>query len=133
MEKREFSQLRHYLGKTQTQMAQLFGVSPQVVHSFEQVWRHIPVYIERQMLLLVYLKTSSKEIYVPCWEIQNCPIKWRDNCTAWKFNAGKLCWFINGTFYKGEHLENWDAKIMLCRQCEVFRRIDLLSEDLSRI
>ena len=123
MEKEDFSQLRHYLGKTQVQIARLFGVSSQAVHSFEQGWRPIPTYIERQMLFLMYLKKRSQKSLLPCWEIQNCPLEWRNNCAAWEFNAGQICWFINGTFCKGKHLNNWETKMMVCRQCEVLRKL----------
>ena len=132
MDKGEFCKIRHRLGKTQKQMAQLLSVSPQAVHSFEQGWRKIPAYVERQMLLLIYLQRSSKESSIRCWETQRCPAEWRNNCTAWKYNTGQLCWFINGTFCKGEHQKNWNAKIMLCRQCEVFRQTYLLTADLSK-
>jgi len=132
MEREDFFQLRRYLGKTQTQIAQLLGVSPQAVHSFEQGWRKIPAYVERQMLLLIYLSGSARGSSMPCWKIHDCPVEWRSGCAAWKFNAGHLCWFINGTFCNGEYQQNWDAKMMVCRQCKVFRQMDLATTDLSK-
>ena len=48
MNKKEFSQIRNQLGKTQMQMAQLLGVSLKAIQSFEQGWREIPVHAERQ-------------------------------------------------------------------------------------
>ena len=53
MEKEEFSTARQYLGKTQSQMAQVLGVSLKAIQSFEQGWRNIPVHIERQVLFLL--------------------------------------------------------------------------------
>ena len=53
MDKKEFSQIRHHLGKTQRQMAQLLGTSPKAIQSFEQGWRNVPVHIERQALFLM--------------------------------------------------------------------------------
>jgi DNA-binding transcriptional regulator YiaG len=52
MEKKQFSEIRRHLGKTQLQMAQLLGISLKAIQSFEQGWRNIPGHIERQVLLL---------------------------------------------------------------------------------
>ncbi len=121
MDSKEFSNMRHFLGKTQGELARLLCVSPKAIQSFEQGWRNITASVERQILFLLALKRSSDEIIKPCWEIRNCPTEWRRNCTAWEFKAGYFCWFINGTFCQGECQENWGKKISLCRECEVFR------------
>ena len=121
MDRSEFSRVRHYLGKTQNQLARLLCVSPKAVQSFEQGWRRVTVSIERQLLFLLSLKRASGENNRSCWEIRNCPIEWRQSCAAWEFNAGHFCWFINGTFCQGECHEEWSEKIKLCRQCEVFQ------------
>ena len=52
MDNDEFTRIRRYLGKSQNQIARLLRVSPKAVQSFEQGWRRIPVYIERQLLVL---------------------------------------------------------------------------------
>ena len=61
MEKKEFSEIRHHLGKTQLQMAQLVGVSLKAIQSFEQGWRNIPVHTERQVLFLLASKKSPPQ------------------------------------------------------------------------
>ena len=58
MEKKQFSEIRRHLGKTQLQMAQLLGISLKAIQSFEQGWRNIPVHIERQVLFLLASKKS---------------------------------------------------------------------------
>ncbi len=121
MDSKEFSQIRHFFGKTQEQLAQILGVSYKAIQSFEQGWRHIPSYIERQMLLLLSLNRSKDRSVQPCWEILNCPNEWRENCIAWELKAGHLCWFINGTFCQGEVHKSWEKKIQLCRECEVYK------------
>ena len=123
MDSKEFSQIRHFLGKTQGELAHLLCVSPKAIQSFEQGWRNIPISAERQLLFLLSLKRSSDEITGPCWEIRNCPAEWRENCTAWEFKAGYFCWFINGTFCQGECQENWGKKIKICQKCEVYQLI----------
>jgi len=121
MEKEEFSTARRYLGKTQSQMAQLLGISLKAIQSFEQGWRNIPVHTERQVLLLLGLKKSSRKKETPCWVIRRCPVEIRRDCPAWEFQVGNLCWFINGTICQGCTQESWREKMEICRQCRVFR------------
>jgi DNA-binding XRE family transcriptional regulator len=98
MESNEFSGIRKYLGKTQSELAGLLCVSTKAIQSFEQGWRNISASAERQLLFLLYLKNNIARDTYPCWDTQNCPIEWRENCIAWEFKAGHLCWYINGTF-----------------------------------
>jgi DNA-binding XRE family transcriptional regulator len=119
--KKEFSKARQSLGKTQSQMAQLLGVSLKAIQSFEQGWRNVPVHIERQVLFLLASKKSSPKKESPCWVIQQCPMEIRQNCPAWEFQVGNLCWFINGTICQGRVQESWQKKMKICRQCKVFR------------
>ena len=121
VEKKEFSTARQYFGKTQSQMAQLLGVSLKAIQSFEQGWRNIPVHIERQVLFLLASKKSPPQKERPCWVIRKCPMEIRQNCPAWEFQAGNLCWFINGTICQGQVQESWQKKMKICRQCKVFR------------
>ena len=123
MDNQEFSEIRHSLGRTQEELARLLCVSPKAIQSFEQGWRNIPASAERQLLFLLSLKRSLDKDTEPCWEIRNCPDEWRENCTAWEFNAGYFCWFINGTFCQGKLQESWSRKIRLCRKCEVFQPV----------
>jgi DNA-binding XRE family transcriptional regulator len=119
--KKEFSVARQYLGKTQSQMAQLLGVSLKAIQSFEQGWRNIPVHIERQVLFLLTSKKSLPRNERFCWVIRKCPMEIRYNCPAWEFQVGGLCWFINGTICQGRRQESWQKKMKICRQCKVFR------------
>jgi hypothetical protein len=119
--KKEFSTARQYLGKTQSQMGQLLGVSLKAIQSFEQGWRNIPVYIERQVLFLLASKKSAPQKEKPCWVIRKCKMEIRKNCPAWEFQVGNLCWFINGTTCQGQIQDNWLQKMQICRQCKVFQ------------
>jgi hypothetical protein len=121
MEGKEFSLVRRYLGKNQKQMAQILCVSPKAVQSFEEGWRNVPVHAERQLLFLLALRTQAEKPVSNCWEIKKCPPERRATCTAWTCNAGRFCWFINGTFCQGNFQGTWKLKIQLCRQCEVFQ------------
>ncbi len=55
-----------------------------------------------------------------CWEVKTCPGERKENCPAWEFNAGALCWFINGTIYAGSVHQNWKDKMKLCKKCKVY-------------
>ncbi len=123
MEKKQFSEIRSRLGKTQARMAQLLGVSLKAIQSFEQGWRNIPVHIERQVLFLLASRNPPDKKNRCCWSIRKCPMEVRQNCPAWEFQVGHLCWFINGTICHGEVQEGWEKKMKMCRQCEVFRNM----------
>lgn len=123
MDGSEFSAIRHYLGKTQTEIARLLGVSPKAVQSFEQGWRKVPAYSERQLLFLLNLKRLPKNESKPCWEIRKCSPGIKEKCVVWEFRAGHVCSFITGTVCGGKVQENWNKKMQLCRQCEVFRSL----------
>ena len=126
MKKSEFSTIRRYLGKTQSEMAQLLGVSSKAIQSFEQGWRNIPVHAERQALFLLALKKLQKKNR-PCWVIRKCPGEIKQNCPAWELQVGQLCWFINGTICQGQVQDSWQKKMKICRQCKVFETMLLPS------
>ncbi|MFQ6078548.1 MAG: helix-turn-helix domain-containing protein [Thermodesulfobacteriota bacterium] len=126
MDKKELSTIRNHIGKTQSQMAQLLGISSKAIQSFEQGWRNIPVHVERQVLFLLAMKKSHNKGKKPCWTIRRCPVEMRRNCPAWEFQSGHLCWFINGTLCQGEVQESWHEKMKMCRQCDVFPPISPL-------
>ena len=120
MDRKEFKYFRKKLEKTQKQMAELLGISLKSVCSYEQGSRSVPVHVERQLFFLVSrlaLKNKRNKI---CWKTINCSEELRENCPAWEFQVGDLCWFINGTICKGEPQKNWHEKMKICRQCEVF-------------
>ncbi len=121
MDKKEFSDIRQQLARTQRQMAQVLGVSPKAIQSFEQGWRRIPIHIERQALFLLAMGKPPAKKPKPCWEIRKCSMKTRQNCPAWEFRIKDLCWFINGTICHGQIRENWRKKMTICRRCVVFQ------------
>ena len=119
MDSKEFIRLRKKLNKTQKQMAQLLGTSLKAIHSYEQAWRSVPASVERQMYFLVSNIDENRERRKPCWVIKKCPAAKKKECPSWEFQAGKLCWFINGTICDGTVYKNWKEKMKLCRSCEV--------------
>lgn len=120
VEKEEFRKFRLKLNRTQETMSQLLGVSVKAVRSYEQGWRHIPHHVERQVLLLVALQEGFPRLKTPCWIIMSCPDERKADCPAWEFNAGTLCWLINGTQCAGAVQATWGEKIEICRSCNAF-------------
>ena len=120
MNKKEFSQIRGRLGKSQKEMAQLLAISLKAVQIFEQGWRNIPTHVERQALFLFAMK-EAQDGGKSCWDIQDCPVEIKEKCPAWEFQSGHLCWFISGTICQGEVQGDWNSKMKICRECKVFR------------
>jgi len=122
MESKEFRIIRNQLGKTQEELSNILCVSEKAIQSFEQGWRKIPTYIEREILLLHALaKTSVKDREpIACWEVMDCPEEWHRKCIVKELNIKHFCWYVNGTYCHGEYKKNWEEKIRICRECEVF-------------
>jgi hypothetical protein len=123
MESIDFKNIRAKLVKTQKELAQLLGVSIKAIHSYEQGWRKIPHHVERQLLFLLSRTTlNNGRLPDNCWDILNCPDNKQENCPAWEFNAGDLCWFINGTSCSGQAHNSWADKMEECKICRVFNK-----------
>jgi len=121
LDREEFKSFRKKLGKTQRETAQLLGTSIKAIHSYEQGWRSIPTHVERHMFFLVTRLCQKPDIPSPCWTAKGCPDALRENCPAWEFHTGDLCWFINGTICEGFAHENWREKMKNCRKCKVLK------------
>ncbi len=121
MEKEYFCLIRKKLGKTQKELAELLSISLKTLHSYEQGWRQIPTHAERQVLFLLSRMRDREGDIKPCWQVKNCPPKRRKACPAWEFQAGKLCWFINGTICECAAQRNWQKKMLICKGCDVLR------------
>jgi DNA-binding XRE family transcriptional regulator len=117
---KQFQLIRQKFSKTQKQMAELLGVSLKAVQSFEQGWRSIPAYVERQILFLLAMKMGTRKRGFRCWEVRRCSRQMRETCPAWEFKSGHLCWFINGTICQGKSRGSWAQKMVLCKNCVVF-------------
>jgi len=120
MKENEFKKYRKRLDKTQKQMAELLGTSLKAIHSYEQGWRSIPVYVERQIFFLISMLLKKGKSLRPCWTIKKCTANKKTKCPAWEFGAGDFCWLINGTICDGTAQKNWKEKMKICRSCEVF-------------
>lgn len=121
MEKLEFKESRKKLGKTQKQLSKLLGMSLKTIHSYEQGWRTIPTHIERQLYFLLIHQRKQEKDLAPCWEKKHCDIK--EQCPAWEFQAGHLCWFLCGTLCDCTQDVGNKEKLNICRECEIFTNL----------
>ncbi len=121
MTKEEFHSMRQKFGKTQKEMANLLGISPKAVQSFEQGWRKVPPHVEKNLFFLSAMRREGKQSLIPCWESLNCPMENREECPAWEFRAGRFCWLVNGTYCRGRVEKNWDRKMAVCKKCKIFK------------
>jgi DNA-binding XRE family transcriptional regulator len=119
MDCKEFSYFRSKLNKTQEQMAQLLGISQKAIQGYEQGWRKVPVHVERQLFFLLSRIKENRKNRKSCWITKSCPPERRQQCPAWEFRVGKLCWLINGTICEGKGQKNWYQKMKICRSCEI--------------
>ena len=120
MKDKEFAIVRKRLNKTQKKLSEILGTSIKAIHSYEQGWRAIPTHVERQLYFLLAQKGKSLETRKPCWTIKKCPPERKEQCPAWEFQAGKFCWFINGTICECVNQSKWENKMDVCHKCEVF-------------
>ena len=121
MDNKEFKKIRKRLNRTQKEIAQLLCVSKKAVHSYEQGWRNIPPYVERQMIFLLSRMNETLKDQKSCWEVKKCPPTIKKHCPAWEFHTGELCWFINGSTLCGYELKDWKQKMESCRSCEILK------------
>jgi len=122
MTSNEFSIARKKLAKTQKSLAQLLGVSLKAVQSYEQGWRKVPLHVERQMyFLLVNKRGQEPSKRKDCWNHKKCESK--KTCPAWEFQAGHLCWFLNGTKCECTVDKNLKNKMDICRKCDVLSKL----------
>ena len=123
MDSKEFKKYRKKLNKTQKEIAQLFSISLKAVQGYEQGWRNIPAHVERQMYFHLSRIGGNQIRRKPCWIIKNCPSKIREQCPAWEFNAGDICWFISRTICCSDDRKEWEEKIKFCRSCKVLKSV----------
>jgi hypothetical protein len=119
--KEEFSLSRKKLGKTQKLLAELLGMSLKTIHSYEQGWRTIPTHIERHIYFLLIKQRGRKDSLTPCWEKKLCNVK--EQCPAWEFQSGHLCWFLNGTLCECTQNASQKDKLEICKSCDIFTEL----------
>ena len=123
MKRLDFIRFRKTLDKTQMELAHLMGISVKTIKSYEQGWRTIPLYAQREVLLLVSIKFEALAKREPCWVINDCPEDRKSACPAWEFNLGRLCWLVKGSVCNGGARKRWIYQTGHCKNCNAFPAI----------
>ena len=123
MKTSEFLVFRNRLHKTPSQLAQLLGVSEQLVHTYETGEIQISEEHEGRLYFLLSRMLSEDVARQPCWKIKNCSNEKKLNCPAWEFQSGRICWLINGTVCEENQNKPWPEKWKTCRECPVIESI----------
>lgn len=119
MDPARFARLRGLIGKSQKELAEMLGVSPKAVESYEQGWRHIPPTTERMLYYLAFkLHGARLRGLPPCWEARSCPEVEREGCAAWIAGEGHFCWFITGRLCAAARDSGRPEEY--CYECPVF-------------
>lgn len=112
--------IRRALGNSQSELADLLGVSVRTVQSYEQGRRRTPPHVQELAGLLLYFQRRKEHRSLrPCWKIRNCPAGTRAQCRAYQFRAADLCWLASGNRCGGQKLKSRRAKLGKCKKCPV--------------
>lgn len=116
--------IRKALGKSQSKMAALLGVSTRAIQSYEQGWRTPPATALKLAAYMLYLKCSQSQPATgpPCWELRRCEPARRAECFAFQIGQGHCCWLVTGNTCGGRTFPSWPAKLAHCRRCPAMRR-----------
>ena len=118
----DLKRVRKVLGKSQSDMSDLLGISTRAVQSYEQGWRPTPAHVQQMAGLLLYLNWRKEgNTAAPCWKARRCPSETRARCPAYQYKAGDLCWLIAAKQRAGAKQPSWKANMANCRKCAVMK------------
>lgn len=116
--------VRHELGMSQAELADMIGVSPRTVQACEQGWRNPSPAVEKAALLLLLSSRHGPSFAeYACWEVLGCPPEERASCLAAQTNQGHLCWLISGNICQGRRFHSWEDKKATCLECPFFQKL----------
>jgi hypothetical protein len=116
---------RNALGKSQSEMACLLGISTRSIQSYEQGWREVPSYVQKLVGVMLFLKWRGGQRSVePCWKVRPCDPQKRKLCPVHHGKAGEFCWMTCGDLCFGREGSDapWLRKIGQCQKCPAMTR-----------
>ena len=118
----DIRRIRGELGLSQTQLADLIGVSPRTIQSCEQGWRRPSSALEKAVLLLLLASRNGPGFgQQKCWDTKHCLASGGDNCMVYRSGQGHICWLLSGNICGGRRLRNWADKKEVCGDCAFLR------------
>jgi DNA-binding XRE family transcriptional regulator len=116
--------MRTELGLSQSELADLLGVSIRTIQSCEQGWRQPSPALERAGLLaLLAHRWGAGFGAQACWEVKQCSAESRQNCLPYVSRQGHLCWFLTGNACEGKRFRSWKDKKSVCVECAFFQHL----------
>ena len=112
-------EVRKALGKSQSELAELLGTSGRAVQSYEQGWRACPPHVQKLAAMLLMLRWSNGRKVRPCFQVNRCSARQRQDCPGSQIGQGQLCWMIDGTLCQNKKARNWQTKVVQCIKCPV--------------
>lgn len=120
----DLKDVRRQVGQSQSEFADLIGVSLRTVQSCEQGWRNPSPAVEKAALLLLMARRHGAAFSAhSCWESVPCSEAERQGCLVYNTRQGHLCWLLSGHICKGRRLHSWADKKKLCAECDFFQEL----------
>ncbi len=115
--------VRGKLGLSQSQLADILGVSSRAVQSYEQGWRtpQRPVTSHLMTVLALYGNHSSQS--PACWRLTACNVEQRSRCKAYSVGRGRFCWLLSGGACGNRRRSGSGADSQPCIGCVVMRKL----------
>ena len=115
--------VRNVLGKSQSELASLTGISLRAIQSYEQGWRPTPPHVQKLVGLLRFFEwRKDAGEPPPCWQIMGWDADLRETCPSYQLDAGSFCWLVTGNACKGRDMGTWENKLAHCMECPAMRQ-----------
>jgi DNA-binding XRE family transcriptional regulator len=115
----DLCRVRESLGKSQSEMASLLGISIRAVQSYEQGWRPTPALIQKMAAFLLFMNHRRDHETKSCYDLCGCSEEAKQGCPGAQMCHGNACWLVTDTVCQGKKLKSWKAKAAKCRKCPV--------------
>jgi len=68
-------------------------------------------------------KNGKKATLVNCWDFHHCPKERQMLCPAFREEAGRSCWCVEGTLCGGEARAEKPVELNSCTVCDFYRQV----------
>jgi DNA-binding XRE family transcriptional regulator len=115
--------VRGKLGLSQSQLADLLGVSARAIQSYEQGWRTPPRPVTSHLMTVLALYSEHPTQSPPCWNLTGCSSEKRRGCAAWSVGHGRFCWLLSGRACGNRRTSGSAAGPQQCVGCIVVKNL----------
>ena len=115
--------VRGKLGMSQSQLADVLGVSSRAVQSYEQGWRTPPRPVTSHLMTVLALYRDHPMQSPPCWNLTGCTAEKRRRCAACSVGRGRFCWLLSGRACGNRRTSGQAAGPQQCVGCIVMKNL----------